>query len=288
MKNFALAGILGSSLFFANSCAQDHPVNSDNQYTLIKLYDLPDELQENSGIIVYDSLIWTFNDSGNDPVLYGVGTQTGAIKIKIQVSNAQNIDWEDIAQNDSSIFIGDFGNNEGSRQDLKIYILNKSSINNNSEQDLQAGILGFSYDNQTDYTPASYASAFDCEAMVSTNDSVYLFTKDWLTLTTHIYSLPVTPGNYTAKHIDDFDSEGLITGADIGSDHQLVLCGYNLFSPFILNFEIFGDYTRGIRKTNMDELSGVQVEGVAVDSNNAYYISNENSTIPQALYLIEF
>lgn len=92
-------------------------------YRIENICVLPDELSETSGIITFDSLIWTFNDSGGEAKIFGLNTKTGSITRTLEIKNGKNSDWEDIGQNKEFIFIGDFGNNDGSRKDLRIYML---------------------------------------------------------------------------------------------------------------------------------------------------------------------
>ena len=57
---------------------------------------LPKDLKEVSGIEldVKSGLLWMCNDSGNQPILYGVST-SGIIEREITI-DAKNKDWEDI------------------------------------------------------------------------------------------------------------------------------------------------------------------------------------------------
>ena len=50
---------------------------------------LPDELNEISGMLVWRNLYWGFNDSGGDPVLYGFDDE-GNIKMEVELVNADN------------------------------------------------------------------------------------------------------------------------------------------------------------------------------------------------------
>ena len=274
--------------YFTGNCQvySKKKVSASSDYILSKNYDLPDELAESSGIIIYDSLIWTFNDSGGKPVIYGLLPESGKIVRTVEIMNGTNKDWEDIAQNKKYIFIGDFGNNDGSRKDLKIYLIPKESINKNPSQSINAGILDYKYEDQADFTPALYANPFDCEAMIATDDSVYVFTKDWLNLKTSIYSLPAIEGKVMAKHIKDFDSDGLITGADLNPENgRLILCGYNLFYPIIILID--NPFSMNVLKTiELEEISGAQVEGITSYGNNKYFFTNEKSSIPQSLHKI--
>lgn len=65
--------------------------------------------------------LWAINDGGDAPTLYHV-ERTGKIKRKVTVTNAKNIDWEDMTQDDfGHFFLGDFGNNSNTRKWLTIY-----------------------------------------------------------------------------------------------------------------------------------------------------------------------
>ena len=270
------------------STSLDNTSSNNPDYVLIKKYNLPEELDETSGILLFDSLIWTFNDSESEPVIYGFVPGTGEIIRKIIISNGINNDWEDIAQNKNCLFIGDIGNNDGSRKDLKIYILPKSQISQDSIQHVMSDSINFSYSNQVDYNPALYANRFDCEAMIAMNDSLYLFSKDWLHLKTSIYSLPVQAGTYKAKYLRDFDSDGLVTGADLNPENNsLVLCGYNLFYPFIILLDNMNNL-KVLQKNELEELPGTQVEGITFEGNNSFFITNENSAILQSLHEVIF
>ena len=57
-------------------------------------YLLSDVVEETSGLIFWNDVLWTINDSGNDPVLFSLDTTTGIILQQIMVSDEQNIDWE--------------------------------------------------------------------------------------------------------------------------------------------------------------------------------------------------
>ena len=91
---------------------------------------LNDTLNGTSGLILLNGKIITHNDSGILPNLYEIDSLTGLISRTIHVSNAQNVDWEDITADDNYIYIGDFGNNNGTRTDLKIYRISQNDFFN--------------------------------------------------------------------------------------------------------------------------------------------------------------
>lgn len=264
----------------------DTRISKPPPYLLEKVFDLADELSETSGIIIFDSLLWTFNDSGDEAFIYGLDLKSGTISRTIEISNGNNTDWEDIAQNQEYIFIGDFGNNDGSRKDLQIYMIQKKSITHQEYQQPDALVIDFCYEDQKDFTPATFANQYDCEAMIAIRDSLYLFTKDWLNLQTSIYSLPASEGKFMARHVWDFDCEGLVTGADYNSNsRRVVLCGYSLFYPFIIIINDMNEL-KVVKRIEFEEISGLQVEGIAFIDDNSFYISNEKSSDLQALYRI--
>lgn len=236
---------------------------------------LPDSISETSGLQFVNNRLITFNDD-TDTLLYALDT-LGEIVSTVPLKGVSNQDWEDIAQNSEYLFIGDFGNNSsGNRQDLHILRILKSSIIAEPIVDT----IFFTYEDQMDYTPmASNTTNFDCEAMIATEDSLYLFTKQWGNLVTTCYSLPLDVGMATAKNKGTFDCNGLITGADyIENDHRLVLCGYSeSLQPFLLLFSNFSErhFFQGQTLKVGINLSFHQVEGITALDENNWYISNE-------------
>ena len=98
-------------------------LNSCQTGKLHVIVDLPNSLKEASAIeTVYGSnLLWTIEDSGNKNNLYGLNKNGKTVK-DIDISNASNIDWEDLtSDNSGNLYIGDFGNNSKNRDDFTIY-----------------------------------------------------------------------------------------------------------------------------------------------------------------------
>jgi len=241
-------------------------------------------LAETSGLIVWEDYVWTHNDD-SDTVLYGLDTITAEVMDEYPLAGVKNIDWEDISQDEKYIYVGDFGNNgSGNRTDLHILRVDKNSLNS---ENAEIDTIWFSYSDQTDLSPQEpNATDFDCEALIAGSDSIYLFTKQWLSAQTSIYSLPKDPGTYVAKYKATQDVQGLVTGATyLESKKLVVLSGYsNLFiNPF---FYLFYDYksedflSGNKRKINTSLTSFHQVEGIATADGLKYYVSNENFERP--------
>jgi hypothetical protein len=148
---------------------------------------LNDSLNETSGLIVFDSLFWTHNDD-HDTTIYGMDSK-GKIQKKIKLEKVNNNDWEEISQDSSYIYIGDFGNNfQGNRKNLHLLRIEKKSFLLNKPL---IDTISFSYSNQTDFSIQKENSTnFDCEAFVVSQDSIYLFSKQWSEKKTSVYVLP--------------------------------------------------------------------------------------------------
>lgn len=69
-------------------------------------------------------LFWTHGDSGNPPVLFGMG-RNGELLARARVTGARNRDWEDMAigpcPGGTCVYVGDIGNNVGGEMDLVLY-----------------------------------------------------------------------------------------------------------------------------------------------------------------------
>jgi hypothetical protein len=237
------------------------------------------ELNETSGLIAFKSELWTVNDD-TDTSLYVVDT-VGIIQNKIKLPLVSNKDWEEIAHDNNYIYLGDFGNNSaGNRKDLHILRIEKSTVETNPNIDT----IAFSYSDQIDFiSKKANKTDFDCEAFLVTEDSIYLFTKQWKSKKTSIYSLPKKPGKHIAQYKSSFDIKGLITGLTYLPEKKLiVLCGYNkrLF-PFIYllyGYENYNFFESNKRKIKL-KLPFHQIEGIATFDGFHYFLSNEHTVL---------
>src|SRR4051812_6505196 len=242
-------------------------------------YNLNTILNESSGLIWWKKLFWTHDDSGGKPEIYAMNVSTNAIQRTVVIKNAANVDWEDIAQDNSFIYIGDFGNNaNGNRTDLKIYKVAKASVS--VSDSVQASVINFSYSDQTDFSAKGNNNTnFDCEALIAYGDSLYLFSKDWIDLKTRLYSLPKKAGIFKATKLAELDVQGLITGADVlPAQRVIALSGYNSFlSPFIyLLYDFSGNnfFAANKRKVLLNE-SFTQTEGISAKTSTQFFTTNE-------------
>ena len=261
------------------------PGNDPNK--LIPVNPLPKELTENSGLIeMDDDLFIGLNDSGHEPSLYLFSLKRKSGTRTVKINNAQNVDWEDLTQDETYVYIGDMGNNDGDRKDLAIYRVKKDDLRKYTEADAEK--ITFTYANQTNFK-ASKKNNFDCEALVSVNDSLYLFTKNRGNQQTDLYSLPKLPGDYRAKHLGQFEANGLITSAVLRQDtsgNDLVLIGYQSksYTGFLIYFPmVIGTHFFQGASKRIDFNTTIQIESVLYQGEHEVYISNEETNGQEGL-----
>ena len=254
------------------------------QSTIEEKFELPDDVKETSGLLFFNEKVITHNDSGDGPYLYEIDTIHGNISRVITITNATHIDWEDISQDDTYIYIADIGNNDGNREDLKIYKVFKSDYT--SSTNVTAEIISFSYEDQTDFSSQPNHTNFDAEAIAVYQDSLLIFTKNWVDNKTNAYAIPKTVGDHVAAKVSSYDVKGLITGVSYNPyTDAFLFSGYNsILLPFLIyvdqnrppSLDVFGG---SVTKINLvDPLyleQGSQIEGVAFFEPNKYYISRE-------------
>jgi hypothetical protein len=248
--------------------------------TVQKTYRLPKDLKEISGwVFANDSTLIAHNDGGNDAKIFVLNLD-GSIRHKITVTNAENTDWEDIAtDHKGNVYLGDFGNNNNTRTNLRILKVNLKKILDN--QDVEAKYIDFSYPEQTDFPPKLSEKYFDCEAMSYYNDSLYLFTKcrtEPFDGRCYVYTLPTKPGTYKAKkkyymilgRRDWFRDAA--TSADIYND-KLYLLTYNRIITHTF------ENGRAKYESHQTLLPITQKEAIAVHPNGKIYVADERQKI---------
>jgi hypothetical protein len=275
--------LFGYFLFFDQTFGQHVLVDKNklkvSSHRRIISNKLDNAIPESSGLIYFDRGLWTMNDGGNPPFLFKIDTSSGKILRRVFVIKALNNDWEALTQDDNWVYIGDFGNNFGSRRDLKILRIPKKELEKDT---VMAEAIQFSYSNQKDFRLPMNGHNFDCEAFCVAGDSLFLFTKNWVDHKTYVYSLSKLPGKYFVSPVDSFNSDGLITDADYDeANRTLVLIGYDIkkFSvhSFLWVFKDFGGtrFFSGKKKRVKLHLFLKQTEAIAHDQRSNYFFTNE-------------
>jgi hypothetical protein len=265
-------------------------VKSQNFITPSILTTLPSELNETSGLINLDGEIWTHTDNGGETELYQINLMNGNIIRTVEVHNANNVDWEDIACDENYVFIGDFGNNDGSRTNLRVYRVSRADLA--SSNDVDAEKIHYSYSDQTSFEPSYHDTNFDCEALTCSQDKLYLFTKNWIDYQTKVYELSKEPGTHVAEYLASFNVNCLITGAElIPTLNTLLLIGYNESGgsyTWLFNGFSGDDFFSGIN-TKLIWTMLTQVEGICYAGNNQAYASSEKfaGTLDPTVYSLD-
>lgn len=255
-------------------------VHAQNNVTPQTLTPLSSTINESSGLINLDGKIWTHNDSGGQPALYEINKQDGSVIRTVMIQNATNVDWEDLAFDSNWVYIGDFGNNSGSRTDLKIYRISRGDLAFSNSVPAEA--INFSYSDQTSWDPHPNQTDFDCEGFISFQDSLYLFSKDWVDQKTRMYQLSNQPGTFIAQYRSTFEVNGLITAAEMLPTDVLALQGYTgALTPFTWLFQQFAgtEFFQG-ESTRLNWTNKAQTEGIAYADSNGVYVTSEKAPAP--------
>lgn len=219
MKFFPL---LLTVLVFASSCAQKA------DFTEV-LYSFPKDLKEVSGMhLDRNKLLWVVEDSGNKNEIYALDQQ-GKLQKTVQITNAENNDWEDLTYDENdNLYIGDFGNNDNERQDLKILRIAAADLQSKTE--VAAEKIEFYYPEQQQFPPKKTQLLYDAEAFFILGDSFYVFTKNrskGFDGTSLVYKIPNRVGRHAAQLIGEFKTCGIyqhcaVTSAAISPDLKTI------------------------------------------------------------------
>jgi hypothetical protein len=236
---------------------------------------------ECSGMVYLgDGLYLGLNDSGNPPDLILFTLDHSDDIKRIRITGASNIDWEELSTDNEFVYIGDTGNNSGTRKDLAVYKVRKEEIIAGTSA--KAEKIQFVYPEQKKFKPSN-SHNYDCEAMICIRDSIYLFSKNRGNGQTDVYSFPNSPGTYKARRLSSYNAGGLVTGADyreINGLGELALVGYTFqdkgYHPFVLyfrNITVPGFFTSASRRYTFE--GRLQTETILFDEGRQVLISNE-------------
>ena len=244
-------------------------------------YPLNVNLEEASGIELDESgTFWSFGDKGNQPILYGID-ETGNPMSEATLIDANNNDWEDIAiDENNNMVIGNFGNNDNDRDNLKLYWI-PNFTEQLSSQPINPKTIKFTYENQTNFPPVDADMHFDAEAIAVWDNFVYIFTKDRsdpFTGITNMYRLVLENEDQEAELIGTFSTstikkQGAITGADISPNgKQLALLSEQ-------KIFLFNDITAPDFFNKPAEIFDIpterKFEGIVFQSENRLFLVNE-------------
>jgi len=241
-------------------------------------------MDEVSGIelIPNSDLIWMINDSGNSNILYGFDLDSNSIVRTIRISNSVNKDWEDLATDTKgNLYIGDFGNNKNKRKNLTIYGLTDLLSNTNNE--IEASVTTFKFEDQKKFPPKSKNLNFDVEAFIYLNDHFYLFTKNRSIKfdgVFKVYRIPAKEGQYTAELIDQYafceENKGCkITASSIHHESGTIALLSSNKVWLLKNYQQDQFFSGDILTIDLEHYS--QKESIAFKNYNSLFIADERS-----------
>ncbi|WP_125719830.1 SdiA-regulated domain-containing protein [Flavobacterium ustbae] len=250
---------------------------------LKELYSLPKKLKEVSGIAYFPETktLYTLEDSGNKNAIYAINTE-GKLTKTITISNATNVDWEDITKDKSgNIYIGDFGNNDNERRDLCIYKVAKNQLSNDLAKAEYK--ISFSYPEQKEFPPKKKEMFYDVEGFFELNGYFYLFTKNrskGFDGTAFIYKIKNAAGTQKAVRIGEFKTcsnynHCVLTSATISPDGKKVAL---LSHDKVVLFKDFkGDLFHKGKQTELNLNHFSQKEAIVFKDNNTLLIADEKT-----------
>lgn len=255
---------------------------------------LSDSLRESSGLTNFDGKLFSFNDSGNSSEIFEIKPGSPHIEKTFQTGLA-NIDWEAITNDGKDFYIGEFGNNLGTRKDLKVYQI---PFRNDSLVVDSIKTIPFFYPEQTDFTPKNINNNFDAEAMIFMDGNIHLFTKEWVTNTvTHYLIDKNLKENQPAQKLESYNTGFVVTDSSLW-ENKLYVVGYTKKAMvYLMIFEkddtgnLF--FNQPAKKYFLGRAYNIgQIEGVTA-TEKGIYISGERFSIkikkvPQSLYFIPF
>ncbi len=284
MKYLAIFLFLILTKFTFAQQVQNIDTISIDKYKMESIY-LPPVLNEIS-TLEYEkedqsmASFWSLNDSDSKPEIYRFNAKTGEIINTIFISNAPNIDWEEISSDDHRIYFADFGNNLGKRKVLAIYFIEKTNIDySKSYQQLKAEKIEFYYPEQETFQFKNMTTNWDAEAFFVYDNQLHIFTKEWSNLETTHYIIPIdTAKKHAAKKVETFKTNYAVTAAFINADKNsptkgIYLLGYTKEAlAFISWFDLPEDnnqlfFTSQVKKislplgftTQLGQLEGISV-----------------------------
>lgn len=233
---------------------------------------LTDGILESSGLCAAPEAgtYFTFGDDGQQPLVYRIDA-TGQ-QVDQFTLGAPNHDWESLSRDGSgNYYMGDCGNNNSDRQNLAI-------LRFRPEQPDKVAKINFKYPDQTAFPPGKSERNFDCEASLWHDGQVYLFTKDRATRSTcKVYTVPQTPGTYTAKLVTKLAIPGEVTDAALSpSGQRLVLMARQ--ELFVLDGNSWDDILKATPR-HIDLKGAGQTEGAAFKDEHTLLITTEEGSV---------
>ena len=146
-------------------------------------------IREASGIVAsrkHPGVFWVHNDSGNPPALFAV-RRNGSL-IRAFSVGVPNVDWEDVALDDSGhLYIGDIGNNDTRLPLRAVYQLDEPDPFQEPKEKRPLAVLTACYYR---FAPGN---RFDAEGLVVAKGQALLVSKTFDGRDAEIHAIPFNP-----------------------------------------------------------------------------------------------
>ena len=255
-------------------------IAADTPYAMIE----PEAISESSGLAMscnFPGVMWTLNDSGDSARIFAITMDGEAVRPEndtgrykgINVLDARNVDWEDIAaDDDGNLIIGACGNHKIPRRDLALYVIKEPDPRLTKATSVIKTIR-FRYPDQTEFTRA--VNNFDCEAVFVWGGKYYLLTKHRTNTRTRLYRFDDIDEEQenVLTLVGDYDIGGMVTAADVSTDgKRLAVLTYNAVWVFAINGSD-DNFLKG--KASRCAIAMGQCEAICFDGNDLIVSSEQ-------------
>jgi hypothetical protein len=237
------------------------------------------DVPEASGLAVSrrrEGLIWTHNDSGNDPVLFAIDA-TGAVQGRVRLPISAR-DWEDISAAPcpagNCLYIADIGDNEMVRKSVRVF-----RVPEPDPQALQTG--------RPDVFTVTYPDGpHNAEASFVADGRLFIITRDRTGGLYRSTSLLGDGGDITLERIAELGLPA-VTDAETSPDQTAVIVRTSDELVMYRAAELVrgGRVAHGLR-IPIDGLREPQGEAVALAGDGTIYLASEGGPLNRAGRLV--
>ena len=239
-----------------------------------KIAQFPNEINECSGMIKIGDKILSMNDGSNHTLLQEINPLTAEIISVINITQVANEDWEALQYQNDIIYIADTGNNEGDRENLRLYLVPYQTGN----ELMCIDTIDFIWPDQTNFTASNF-HPFDCESLLIEDNEAIFFSKNRSDLKTNIYRLDLT--TETIVKGETIDIGGLSTDVAKDPSGDLILLSYLTLdgSNFINKLSILEKINNVYQlKENISIAPTTQIEAIVHLEDHKYLLGAESES----------
>lgn len=237
------------------------------------------QIHECSGIVKsrqFADTYWVHNDSSGGSNLFAI-RKDGSL-IMTFPTRFTNIDWEDIATDDSgNLFLGDFGNFENTRKDLAIHVLKEPRSFDKPPSPLNGTTYRFEYPDQKAFPPQR--RLYDCEAIFWARSELFLLTKTLGDTSTRLYVFDdLKPDKINQPTlVGAFAIGPRVTAADASPDGQKLAILTTASVWVFERPENSRNYLEGY--ASMQRIQAGQCEAICWEEEDKLIIANEDRSL---------